>query len=521
MEVIEVMSRFAVIERASIDEAYMDLTASVQDRLKHMSVQDITPQQLRSTYVQGFPQTSSSRPSEDKEEQRLRGLQQWLEHLSSSDLPSSAELHLTVGALIVEEMRAAVEEHTGFRCSAGISHNKVLAKLACGLNKPNRQTVLPLGSVPELFSTLPISKIRNLGGKLGTSIMETLRVENIGDLTQFSKIQLDQHFGEKTGSWLYDLCRGIEFEPVKPRQLPKSIGCSKNFQGKTCLATQQQVQHWLHQLALELQERLNKDRDMNGRVAKQLTVGVRQAGDQSFSRCCALVRYDAVKMTSDSLAIIKSLNTAGSHQEAWSPALTCLHLSASKFSDVPSSSSGGIASFLSSDAPSTQSRLASTQSAKAEPSPKRPGAIQSLFEKAAEKKKQQGEEAHKDEHGSPSLPQKAPGISSFFHRKGLEKTLQLSAVPEDRSAAAGSESLGEDLHACERCGLKVLVWEMPEHMDYHVALDLQRSFSSASSDVPVQSSRGKSQAKTRSGPQAKRARVQGNSGTLDSFFRKT
>lgn len=42
-------------------------------------------------------------------------------------------------------------------------------------------------------------------------------------------------------SWLYDLCRGIEFEPVKPRQLPKSIGCSKNFPGKTCLATKQHV----------------------------------------------------------------------------------------------------------------------------------------------------------------------------------------------------------------------------------------------------------------------------------------
>uniref|UniRef100_A0A671T9P6 UmuC domain-containing protein n=1 Tax=Sinocyclocheilus anshuiensis TaxID=1608454 RepID=A0A671T9P6_9TELE len=65
VEVIEVMSRFAVIERASIDEAYMDLTGSVQDRLKHMSVQDITPQQLKSTYTQGFPQTSTSDPSED------------------------------------------------------------------------------------------------------------------------------------------------------------------------------------------------------------------------------------------------------------------------------------------------------------------------------------------------------------------------------------------------------------------------------------------------------------------------
>lgn len=38
---------------------------------------------------------------------------------------SSADLQLTVGALIVEEMRTAVEKHTGFRCSAGISHNKV------------------------------------------------------------------------------------------------------------------------------------------------------------------------------------------------------------------------------------------------------------------------------------------------------------------------------------------------------------------------------------------------------------
>lgn len=61
------------------------------------------------------------------EEQRSRGLQQWLAALPPSAVgaSSSAELQLTVGALIVEEMRAAVEKHTGFRCSAGISHNKV------------------------------------------------------------------------------------------------------------------------------------------------------------------------------------------------------------------------------------------------------------------------------------------------------------------------------------------------------------------------------------------------------------
>lgn len=58
----------------------------------------------------------------------------------------------------------------------------------------------------------------------------------------------------------------------------------------------------------------------NGRTAKLLTVGVRQLGDKrpsSFSRCCALVRYDAAKLASDSFAIIKSLNMAGNHQAAW------------------------------------------------------------------------------------------------------------------------------------------------------------------------------------------------------------
>ncbi|XP_070697140.1 DNA polymerase eta [Pempheris klunzingeri] len=645
VEVIEVMSRFAVIERASIDEAYMDLTAAVQQRLKNMTNKQIEPQMLRATYVQGYPQSSPEQEASaedtvvDKEEQRSRGLQEWLASLPVPALgqQTSAELQLTVGALIVEEMRAAVEKHTGFRCSAGISHNKVLAKLACGLNKPNRQTVLPLDSVTELFSSLPISKIRNLGGKMGVSITETLGVENMGDLTRFSQAELGQHFGEKTGQWLYDLCRGIEFEAVKARQLPKSIGCSKNFPGKTSLATREQVQYWLHQLALELEERLTKDREVNGRVARLLTVGVRLLGDKrasSFSRCCALVRYEATKLSSDSFAIIKSLNTAGNHQAAWTPPLTLLHLSASKFSDAPSA--GGIAGFLSSDVASTQSLFSTTQTStqpsselKNDSACKQPGTIQSFFQKAAEKQRQKvtkdvdGEDddlgstgmlpsssAHKTSASDTQLQADTncssssftllskngsasphSGISSFFHKKTLEGSAQAAAStsnkpeteqrlePVDKedsedtvAAVSGLQakhssqftppepSCGElrdeleidpevhhhpptvareDLLNCERCGQDVLVWEMPEHNDYHFALDLQNSLSSttsaissSSSSAPLtplrvgapgvgQPSRGKTKTRGQSGPQPKRHRSQGGStGTLDSFFKR-
>ncbi|XP_072293156.1 DNA polymerase eta [Eucyclogobius newberryi] len=634
VEVFEVMSRFAVIERASIDEAYMDLTSVVHQRLKDMTDKQIDPHLLKTTYVQGYPQNAPDEPESaqelDKEVQRSRGFEQWLSSLPATLSPDHCppELQLTLGAMIVEEMRAAVEKNTGFRCSAGISHNKVLAKLACGFNKPNRQTILPLDSVPELFNSLSISKIRNLGGKLGTSIAEKLGIENMGELTQFSHAQLGQRFGEKTAQWLYDLCRGIEFEPVKPRQLPKSIGCSKNFPGKTSLAQKEQVQYWLHQLALELEERLTKDRDVNGRVAKLLTVGVRQLGDKkaSFSRCCALVRYEASKLSSDSFSIIKSLNTAGNQQETWTPPLTLLHLSASKFNDAPSS--GGIAGFLSSDVAATQDLFASTQPStqassevRNDTAPRRPGSIQSLFQKAAAKHKPQlspwAEEGEEKDVGaasqmastsvsqdiftrekscSSSRANPKSSISSFLQKKQMERSAQpmscsvdeseplrsvdpvfksTSTVPvlkstderADFNCFANSVSYDdfkrqldkdehfdlmatsinksdiqssvpgkvdkEDLCQCEKCGKDVLVWEMPEHMDFHFAMELQSSFSastrspSASSVSVTQTSQklgsaaGKTKSKSQTGPQAKRPRSGGSSGTLDSFFKKS
>ncbi|XP_064788545.1 DNA polymerase eta [Oncorhynchus masou masou] len=693
VQVFEVMSRFAVLERASIDEAYMDLTAAIQQRLKSMTDQQVDPQLLKTSHVQGYPlapldqEEAAQDTTTDKEERRSSGLQQWLSSVSGGS--GCAELQLALGAVIVEEMRAAVEQHTGYRCSAGISHNKVLAKLACGLNKPNRQTLLPLGSVPELFNSLPIGKIRNLGGKLGASITETLEVENMGELTRFSQAQLGQHFGDKTGQWLYDLCRGIDFDAVKPRQLPKSIGCSKNFPGKTSLTTRERVQHWLYQLALELEERLTKDRELNGRVAKQLTVGVRQLGDKrpsSFSRCCSLARYDATKISSDSFAILKSLNTAGNHQAAWTPPLTLLHISASKFSDSPSAGAGGIASFLSSDVTSTQASTQSCSGSKKDSTPKRPGAIQSFFQRSAEKqrKEEEGEEEENDRgYGTFVPPSSSPvsfsvversvsekktttstvsstschsssvvsssasphtGITSFFQRKTLGRNQQpvtaashsdslatgrtrcstvgydtigsvqlltdtvgceiagsytapgaeicdeqtanvkgqhtkhtqltSSNQAEDQSLGSGEgtctlseekQSVGsdlpyyppsdppqclasvakEDLLTCECCGQDVLAWEMPEHNDYHFALDLQNSFSSTSTTTntslhsssfssvstafrpplragALQLSRGKTRARGQSTPQPKRPRSQGGStGTLDSFFKRS
>lgn len=258
-----------------------------------------------------------------------------------------------------------------------------------------------------------------------------------------------------------------------------------------------------------------------------------------------------------------------------SPPLTCLHLSASKFSE---NSSGEITSFLSSDVAPTQSCLKPHKAiSKTETTPKKHGSIQALFQKAAEKKKRDADESFTEKELAESLPhstasigsQKAPVVSSrslvsFFQRKTLEKSsdgypkqkhmkesaedksqhewsLQgssctSSSVDEQNRAEILTQSVNvkdskEDFHTCERCGQVVLMWEVPEHTDYHYALDLQNSLSSSSSSSSsfsalvvaetASSSRGKSRPKTQAGTQAKRSRPMDNSTTLHSFFKKT
>ncbi|XP_018411223.1 PREDICTED: DNA polymerase eta [Nanorana parkeri] len=571
VEVMEVMSRFAVVERASIDEAYIDLTEAVQKRLQDMEGQPVSEDMLKCTYVQGYPQLKPvSEESLSKEEGRRLGVEQWLKSLPLGSL-HSPELNLTVGAIIVEEMRAAVEEETTFQCSAGISYNKVLAKLACGFNKPNRQTIVSQNSVPELFNQLPIGKIRLLGGKLGKSIKEILGVEFMGQLTQFSELCLQGHFGDKTGSWLYNLCRGIEDEPVKPRQLPKSIGCSKTFPGKTALCTRDQVQYWLLQLSTELEERLKKDKDTNHRTAKLLTIGINRQGDprwSSVSRCCALTRYEAQKISSDAFVVLKGFNTAGSHQAAWSPALNLLSLSASKFTETASSGSG-IANFLTKDTGGTQMPSSSlTQMSPNSPkTPQKerqssesrtPSTIQMMFQRAAEKRKEVTEEqeplpgasTQNSEDKIDNVNSVVPVRRSFFMSKShqqLTMDLGKSEPPSNVQDGGASyevqlsddfvsssstdpakekpEHREEDMMSCEKCHQQVLVWDIPEHMDYHFAQELQDSFSvpnpstSLSRPLMTPPARPKTKTKNLSAPSAKRARSEG-SRTLDTFFKK-
>ena len=252
-EVITALSDFTDwIERASVDEAYIDITDLVRERGEGVNLRE----ELSETHVATY--------------RSKRGSKKWFD----SDI-SQGDRDLAIGAIIAGEMRKHVLEKTQFHCSAGVARNKSLAKLACGIRKPRGHTLLPHSCVQELFLEVPVDNLRNLGGKLGSKVIDSLGVKYMAEVFDMGHEKLKEILGEKDADFVFAMSAGTYSEEVKKRQLTKSISCGKNFLGPETLRTADSVKHWLKQLCLEVVERVTKDQQINHRKPVTISLNYR------------------------------------------------------------------------------------------------------------------------------------------------------------------------------------------------------------------------------------------------------
>ncbi|KAG0451338.1 hypothetical protein HPP92_013738 [Vanilla planifolia] len=332
-EVVSILSARGRCERASIDEVYLDLTDAAETMLSESppeAIEDIDEEALKS-HVLGITGADVD---------GLNNVRRWL---CQSDAVHKDKL-LACGTIIVAQLRDEVLRKTEFTCSAGIAHNKMLAKLASGMHKPAQQTIVPSSAVTNLLASLPVKKMKQLGGKLGSSLHDDLGVNTVGDLLQFSEEKLQERYGVNTGTWLWNIARGISGDEVEGRILPKSHGCGKTFPGPRALKTSSCVEHWLNQLCEELNERVQSDLEQNKRVANTLTLHAtaHKASDIQLhkkfpSKSCPL-RYGRDKIQEDAKKLFDSglREFLGSHTDGWR--VTSLSVIASKILDIPSGS---------------------------------------------------------------------------------------------------------------------------------------------------------------------------------------
>jgi len=128
---------------------------------------------------------------------------------------------------IAESIRAAIRAETALTASAGVSVNKFLAKLASDENKPDGLTVIRPNRIAGFVDSLTVGRFHGVG-PVTEAKMLALGIQNGADLRAMPLDALRAHFGTSAEHY-YRIARGIDERPVEPHRERKSIGAERTF----------------------------------------------------------------------------------------------------------------------------------------------------------------------------------------------------------------------------------------------------------------------------------------------------
>lgn len=129
--------------------------------------------------------------------------------------------------LIAHEIRQTIANELNLTASAGIAPIKFLAKIASDMNKPNGQYVITPDKVADFLVDLPLSKIPGVG-KVTAARLQESGLKTCGDVQRYDLAQLLKNFG-KFGRVLWERCQGIDEREVSADRLRKSVGVERTL----------------------------------------------------------------------------------------------------------------------------------------------------------------------------------------------------------------------------------------------------------------------------------------------------
>jgi DNA polymerase-4 len=196
-----------------------------------------------------------------------------------ADEPFANERVRALARTIKDGVRAA----TGLGCSIGIAPNKLLAKIASDLDKPDGLTLLADGDLERRIWPLPPRRINGIGPK-SAARLEALGIRTIGELARADRAFLVETFGRAHGEWMHQAAHGCDERPVVTQSEPQSISRETTFD-RDLSAT--------------------RDRDRLSEIFTELCVGV--AGD--LQRKGYAGRTIGVKLRYDNFATLTRAQT--------------------------------------------------------------------------------------------------------------------------------------------------------------------------------------------------------------------
>jgi len=128
---------------------------------------------------------------------------------------------------LATQLRQRIIKETKLPISFGMASGKTIAKMATNKAKPSGQLFVPHGSEMEFLAPLSISKIPGLGESTAAKLYQ-YGIEKIGDLQRVELRFLETVFG-KSGRWIWEKARGIDYSEIVPHSDRKSISTEHTF----------------------------------------------------------------------------------------------------------------------------------------------------------------------------------------------------------------------------------------------------------------------------------------------------
>ncbi len=189
-------------------------------------------------------------------------------------------------------IKSRIKVQFGITCSVGIGPNKLLAKLASGMEKPDGLTVIEPGQVASLLAGLPVEKLCGIGRRT-TEKLNRMGVLTCGQLGCFPVTKLKKPFGV-IAEKLVLMGRGIDASPVVPAGQEsdvKTVSHSMTLQRD--VSSREEITRFLLQLA-EMVGRRARRYGVSGRT---VTLIFRHSDFSTYSR--QQIQSEAISRSDD------------------------------------------------------------------------------------------------------------------------------------------------------------------------------------------------------------------------------
>ncbi|KAK5715810.1 N-acetyltransferase eso1 [Elasticomyces elasticus] len=419
--VVRSLPQASKVEKASIDEMFVDLSSQVHSVL-------IERYLCLSVSTQENDDDSLPPPPSDELD--------WKADHVLGDHPLRLDwddVAFSIAASIVRGLRSNILDTLRYTTSAGIGPKKTLAKLGAGYRKPNQQTVITPYAAPDFLSSLKYRKIRGLGRQLGEKVEAHFHGTTVADLLPVPLKDMQSKLGSETGLWLHNVIRRSEHSEVTARVQIQTMLSQKTF--LPSVDGLQQASKWLRIFAAELYERvLELDTPIVRRRPQTLAVNHHINGRFGPTRSQQTVIPGGANFSVDLIytSAFDKLRDMTSEEPSWPCA--ALGVSLSNFMELE------------------------TQSA----------SIKSFFSPRSK-------DSFARNHQWGIKRRSSDELSGAGVKKRFMEVPQPIETDNDaeHSHAAYEPDVPTDTYLCPSCSKIIAALEVLEHLDWHVAIELQ------------------------------------------------